>query len=47
MEYTLKIASSRLAIFSMVLYEKSVLASGHPEAWYRKAAIQRLERGRQ
>ena len=31
----------------MVLYEKSVLASDHPEAWDWKAASQRLERGRQ
>ncbi|HEY9751156.1 MAG TPA: hypothetical protein V6C63_20905 [Allocoleopsis sp.] len=36
----------RRAAHSMVLYEKSVLASGHPEAWYWKAAIQRLERDR-
>lgn len=36
----------RKAAHNMVLYEKSVLASGHPEAWYWKAAIQRLERDR-
>lgn len=36
----------RRAAHSMVLYEKSVLAGGHPEAWYWKAAIQRLERDR-
>jgi len=36
----------RKAAHNMVLYEKSMLASGHPEAWYWKAAIQRLERDR-
>jgi hypothetical protein len=36
----------RKAAHNMVLYEKSVLASGHSEAWYWKAAIQRLERDR-
>nr|WP_290226322.1 hypothetical protein [Trichocoleus desertorum] len=36
----------RRAAHSMVLYEKNVLPGGHPEAWYWKAAIQRLERDR-
>jgi hypothetical protein len=36
----------RRAAHDMVLYEKSVLPSGYPEAWYWKAAIQRLERDR-
>lgn len=36
----------RRAAHNMMLYEKRVLPSGHPEAWYWKAAIQRLERDR-
>lgn len=36
----------RRAASAMVQYEKDVLPGGHPEAWYWKAAIQRLERDR-
>lgn len=36
----------RRAAHDLVLHEKSILPGGHPEAWYWKAAIQRLERDR-
>lgn len=36
----------RRAAHAMVQYEKNVLPGSHPEAWYWKAAIQRLERDR-
>lgn len=36
----------RRAAHDLVLHEKSILPGGYPEAWYWKAAIQRLERDR-